>query len=256
MQGSFSVVVGTQIYEPIYGDICFLAPYEEHYGQIPRDMHIDYFQLDIGIMAFDNIPNGKSLLGFLVNRELNPHIFIRPEKEKAQELLDLCYKVENAIREENHALAYAMVIIILTELNSLYRKNSFAPVHVLSKHTFRTVKYIEAHYDEKITIADLAKECSISTSLLSRTFKREMGISVHNYLNRYRILRSVAFLHKYSVTQTSMLCGFSDSSHYILQFKKQFNKTPYEYKKCTDPDHMDTTKKRSYTNELKHAKSV
>lgn len=233
MKGDFSVVVDNLVFSPVYGDICFLGPLEQHYGQIPKDSELDYFQLDIGIEAFDGIPDGKELLANLMNRKKNPKVFVRPSECDSKKLIDLCYQIEESIeKEDNNALAFANVVRFIFLLDGVYRNSdrSQPEPSVLSKNTAFIVRYIENHYNEQVSIKLLADLCGVSESWLSRSFRSEMGDTIHNHLRRCRLNHSLELLKHSSVTDVSFMCGFSDSSHFISQFKRFFGCTPMEYK--------------------------
>lgn len=232
MKGDFSVVVGEQVFSPVYGDTCFLGPLEQHYGRIPKESELDYFQLDIGIEAFDGIPDGKKLLANLIDRRSNTKVFARPSKSDSKMLIDICYRIEESIENENNnALAFANVVQLIVLLEKVYRDSSQPEPSVLSKNAAFVVRYIESHYNEEVSINMLAGLCGVSESWLSRSFHAEMGETIHNHLIRCRLVNSLEHLKSNSVSDVSFMCGFSDSSHFISQFKRFFGYTPMEYKK-------------------------
>ncbi len=231
MKSDFSVVVGEQVFSPIYGDLCFLAPLEQHYGQVPADMDTDYYQLDIGLHAFDEVPGGERLLSFLTDRKANPKIFVRPSQSDAQEVLEVCVQAERAIAANQTARAYAEVIRCLALFERIYRGSTQPEPSVLSKNVARTVRYIEQNYSASITLRQLSDLCGVSESWLSRSFRAEMGDTIHNYLLECRLRNAVPLLSEHSVAQVGYLCGFSDSSHFISQFRRFFGCTPTEYRR-------------------------
>lgn len=235
MKSDFSVVVGEQVFSPVFGDLCFLAPLEQHYGQVPTDMDTDYYQLDIGLHAFDDVPEGDRLLSFLIDRKSNPKIFIRPTQGDAQEMLEICRQTERAIAAGQTALAYAEVIRCLCLFERIYRSSTQPEPSVLSKNIARIVHYIEANYASPITLRQLSELCGISESWLSRSFRAEMGDTIHNYLTDCRLRNAVPLLSDHSVAQVGYLCGFSDSSHFISQFRRFFGCTPTEYRRQKKP---------------------
>lgn len=95
----------------------------------------------------------------------------------------------------------------------------------------RVLRYIDKNFGEQITIADLSKLCEVSESWLSRSFRHEVGVTIHSYLTSRRMRAAVTMLTERSISEISYVCGFSDSSHFISQFKKYFGMTPMEYKK-------------------------
>jgi len=231
MEGEFSVIANDQCYRPAYGDICVLPPYQMHCGQILRPTHTDYYQLDIGIKAFDHIPHGKEFTQKVILTSMTNGLFFRPSKTAAKTILQLCDKLENTIRENNAPLSYACTIEILSEINNVCAESRRVSTFVLSKVTKDTIQYIEDHFEKNIKIEALSARFGISASYLSRLFKKEVGVGIHEYLTKYRILQSTYLLKEHSVTEVCYMCGFSDSSHFISVFKKHFGITPSTYKK-------------------------
>ena len=236
MKGDFSVIVGNKIFSPMYGDLCFLAPNEVHFGKIPNDTELDYFEFNIGEGAFNQIPNGNKLLEWLINREKNKAIFVRPRSNDAELLITLCREIESAIDQQKIALAYAETLRFLDILNRVYSAPNNVEPSPISKNCSLVIKYIEEHFGEQITISQLSNLCKVSEAWLSRSFKSEIGITIHNYILNCRMRAAVSMLYDKPIVDIGYLCGFSDASHFISQFKRYFGMTPLEYKRkhCTN----------------------
>ena len=138
---------------------------------------------------------------------------------------------ETALRKEEAFLAYAKVIEFLSMLYPLYKSPTSVARADFSLRTSQIIRYIEKHYAEDVTITEIAKEFGVSASFLSRIFKKEIGIPIHEYLNQYRISKSLSLLKTHSITEVGYICGFCDNSHFISIFKKYIGTTPMQYKK-------------------------
>jgi AraC-like DNA-binding protein len=231
VEGSFSVFSDEMLHYPIYGDICFLPPMKMHYGQITKQTHINYYQLDIGRDTFSTIPDGKLLIDRLIDLTAHADSFLRPSPEKGKEILRLCGEIETALRKEEAFLAYAKVLEFLSMLYPLYQNPTNVARADFSLRTSQIIRYIEKHYAEDVTITEIATELGVSASFLSRIFKKEIGIPIHEYLNQYRISKSLSLLKTHSITEVGYICGFCDNSHFISIFKKYIGTTPMQYKK-------------------------
>lgn len=231
IEGDFSVFINDTRYRPIRGDICFLPPTQIHCGQVESQTHLDYFQFDIGVQALDCISGGSKLLAELISSSNQGRYFLHPKREDEQRIGKLCYRLESAVTQNDKTLAFAYIIEILALIKHSYTNNNDIPYVTLSETSTAIVDYIKEHYCEKITTSQLSDMLGFSTTHLSSTFKKEIGMSIHTYLTEYRVMRSVAFLKDHSIADTCYLCGFYDSSHYIAAFKKRLNCTPAVYKK-------------------------
>lgn len=100
----------------------------------------------------------------------------------------------------------------------------------------RAIQYLHDHFDERLTVADLANVAGISPPHFTRLFRRETGQSPLNYLIRVRIQRSRMLLRAGTdtVTSVALKCGFATPSHFTDCFRKQCGVSPSDYLKCPD----------------------
>lgn len=103
-----------------------------------------------------------------------------------------------------------------------------------SRHTARLkniLMYIQEHYTEKITLADIAATANICQSECCRFFKKHMNESLFDYLLSYRIEKSLPLLtdEQLSITEVSSRCGFSSASYYTKVFRERMGCTPSAY---------------------------
>ena len=99
------------------------------------------------------------------------------------------------------------------------------------------VEYIHAHLAEPITVEQLAAEAHVSINTLERHFATVMQMSPRAFIKQKRLSRAVHLLNqRASVSQACFESGFSDYSHFIATFKKQYGLTPLQYKKMRGED--------------------
>lgn len=94
------------------------------------------------------------------------------------------------------------------------------------------VEYLEKHYNEPITLNDVAEKLYISTYYLSRMFKKELNKNFVDYLNEIRINRAKELLLdvRYKTYEVADAIGISDPHYFSKLFKKYVGMTPTEYK--------------------------
>ena len=96
------------------------------------------------------------------------------------------------------------------------------------------VNYIHENFFLDITLQDIASNILyMHPSYLSRLFKSKLNISFSKYLLQYRLEVSKKMLLEYrstSIAEIASLCGFSDCSYYVKQFKAAYNITPNFYR--------------------------
>ena len=95
------------------------------------------------------------------------------------------------------------------------------------------LNHIAAHYNQPVSIAQLAHLSCMSESNFRRVFSGAMKVNPKRYINNLRIARSVADL-KYTTASISEIArnnGYSDISCFNRDFKKTMHVSPLVWKK-------------------------
>ena len=229
-EGHFSVFEGDKLHRAVLGDLMVIPPGKLHYGHIPKPTHLDYYQLDVGMQVFNAVPGAEETISRLLRATEEHGTFIRPSPKLREEPLELCRKIEKKIKSREPHLAYAATLELISLLARLYSTSKEITIGSFSYHTERAIKRIEEGFSEELTVHMIAADLGVSASYVSRIFKKETGMGIHEYLMRYRVLKAAAMLSECSVAEAAYSCGFSDSSHFILLFKKYMNTTPKKFK--------------------------
>lgn len=100
---------------------------------------------------------------------------------------------------------------------------------------------INQNFNENIHLSDLAKKLYVSSSTVSRLFKKYTGSYFKEYVKQIRLFHAVEQLlyTKDSMTKISMDCGFSNPSVFTHTFRSQYGMSPNKYRKI----HIRTLKK-------------
>lgn len=92
--------------------------------------------------------------------------------------------------------------------------------------------YIFTHLYEDITLSHLAEIVALNPSYLSSLFKKEVGISLGEYIQRAKIDESKSLMTytKHSISEISTLLNFHDQSYFTKVFKKHTGISPKQFK--------------------------
>ena len=103
---------------------------------------------------------------------------------------------------------------------------------ILSKPIVLCMDYIYSHIHYRITLKELAEYLDLSESYLSKLFRKEMGISVSNYILDLKIDKAKNLLQysEYTTSDISNYLAFSSQSHFIQVFQKKTGLTPHKYR--------------------------
>ncbi|WP_052573590.1 AraC family transcriptional regulator [Haloferula sp. BvORR071] len=95
------------------------------------------------------------------------------------------------------------------------------------------VDQIHQHYAESFDTADLAKQAGLSTSQFERLFRKALGSSPRQYLQRVRIEHACLFLveSEDTVAAIAQRCGYYDHAHFTKAFVALKGKTPTAFRK-------------------------
>lgn len=96
--------------------------------------------------------------------------------------------------------------------------------------------YMDANYQDVIEISEVAARFNLSTSQLSKIFKKRYAISPVEYRSKLRVFQSMYDLltQDKEVVDIAFSSGFNDLSRFNKQFKKITSSTPSKFKFTTD----------------------
>ena len=100
-----------------------------------------------------------------------------------------------------------------------------------------SIKYvlneIELNISKQFSLASFSKELHISPPYLSSLFKKEVGITVTDYINQQRINHSIKLLKttKMQIQEIAFFVGINDINYFSKLFKKQTGSNPRDYRK-------------------------
>ncbi|KRF09986.1 hypothetical protein ASG89_00050 [Paenibacillus sp. Soil766] len=92
---------------------------------------------------------------------------------------------------------------------------------------------IQANYaNPNLSLQEIADMLRMSSAYVGRIFKKQETISVADYINEIRLLKSVMLLENNNlpVNEISEKVGFSSPSYFFKLFKKRFGTTPKDYR--------------------------
>lgn len=97
--------------------------------------------------------------------------------------------------------------------------------------------YISEHFNEKISLSDLAQRCFYNPAYFSRLFKKTFNMSFTDYIMDLRLKRCCELLKNsdYTIDRIIKECGFSDRNTFYERFKNKYGCTPSEYRNMYNP---------------------
>ncbi|MBH5318846.1 AraC family transcriptional regulator [Paenibacillus sp. GSMTC-2017] len=101
-----------------------------------------------------------------------------------------------------------------------------------ASYVSQATRFMDEHYSKPITLNMLSEMLDCSVGHLVKLFKREMGCSPIQYLNRIRITEAKELLltSDASLEEISSFIGYVDKYYFSRSFKKQTGLSPIQYR--------------------------
>lgn len=95
------------------------------------------------------------------------------------------------------------------------------------------LKYIEHHYAQPVSIADISRIAGFSESHFMRYFKEHTGNTFVEYLRDYRLTMAARLLRasEETILTIALEAGFENLSYFNRSFRKKYQMTPGQYRK-------------------------
>lgn len=94
------------------------------------------------------------------------------------------------------------------------------------------IDYMNENYAAGVSCSELSKLIKMDKYGFIRAFKKQTNKTPYEYLLDLKIEKAKKMLKdgKYSITEISMMCGFSSHSHFTTTFRKKIGISPTEYR--------------------------
>lgn len=230
-KGSYKVIINNEAYILQKGSLAFIPSFIPHETEKTEKDSL-HLLIEAGPLFLGDFFDSVSTLSLKMPiLKLNESDF----GNKIELLL------EEIIEEKKKFLPNELIIrgnvtkffgLFLNEFSAIEHQNEKKDT-IKIKNIEKVLDLIYHSYAEKITIELAAEISGYGKSNFCKIFKNTMGISFHQYLNRYRTERSKFFLKHsdMSVSEIAETVGFNDSKTYCRVFKEITGITPRKYSK-------------------------
>lgn len=135
--------------------------------------------------------------------------------------------------EYRQSIAGCQLITIFVEISRMLTNKFVDTSSAIDQLSIQIISYLKNHFAEKISSDDIAKHCHSNFDYLNRKFKQNLGKTIFQYLNEYRIEVSKIMLDSglYNTSQIADKCGFCNEFYFSKVFKKQVGTSPSIFKR-------------------------
>ncbi|WP_313637876.1 AraC family transcriptional regulator [Paenibacillus sp.] len=105
-------------------------------------------------------------------------------------------------------------------------------VHAASDKIKGIVSYINVNYAEKLSLDEIAEKSYSSKYYLAHSFKKQLGISIGNYIKEVRLFHSLRMLESTNdkIVTIALANGFPNVRSFNEAFKIRYKLTPAEFR--------------------------
>lgn len=192
----------------------------------PKD-GMDIFSCSIGGVKFHDLPAHT-----LFAPQICPVIQDGVYAAELEALLSVLYMARLSKEPRDKEMTEHLLYLILLLVRKAAEQHA-TPSHKESEDWAKEIQnYIDAHYLEDITVADISEALHTSRYYLSHVFKRAFGYSPMQYVIRRRIgeAQSWLLMSDKSVTDIAYLVGYNSASNFNNAFQKMIGISPQRYR--------------------------
>ena len=153
-------------------------------------------------------------------------------------LLEIFHEADRLCREKPFAYQLEVHGLLCTAFSKVIRDHQAqlcgTSVSTESLHRLQILlEYIHEHSSAPLSLADLSRQIPMSRENCCRFFRQMTGCTISEYLNDYRISRSIHLMKStdYSVASIAAMTGFSSASRFAAAFRAKTGHAPSEYRK-------------------------
>ncbi len=232
--GACQYLIDGNIYDLHAGDFVFAPPMSLHYtryifGRCKRTV-IVFREEDIPESVQATLPNGAEFLRGIRVFQVPPG-----HRERVNSCIEQMLSEEKISDERSSLMLNGQLSGLLLFCGRVCVLLNDPPTDIRSsdQQILKAAKFINEHYTEPITTADIARAVGFSPNYLSRKFHSSAGIGLHEYLVFVRLRHAALELvtTRDSITSIALRTGFSDSNYFKDSFKNKYGVTPREYRK-------------------------
>lgn len=217
------------------GDLLLINPQELHQAQVGPDALYERIVLWIDRNYLANLGGGQSDLTACFDNDSPMHAnLLRPDKIRRAALQDLLEKLTAEFyggKPGGDLYAHGLLLQFMVEVNRL--------VHNVTSQQSRqedpdlvsqVLAYIGSHFQENITLEQLAAEFYVSKYYLSHEFSKRVGISVYRYIIFRRLMYAKELMEAGNAPgAVYQSCGFGDYTNFYRAFKSEYGISPKAY---------------------------
>lgn len=245
VEGKAYVEAGEEGYILEPGDLILFYPQMPHAiyeaGQFPIRYYVlkfDSAHLNISSSA---LPSVASMIAMAAEEKEVP-VYLKKEKLDQRKIDFLIRESVKVIEEKRFGydiVLHSNYCLVMAEIIRVWEQEGFQikkrkKEASLNEKFAEVSEYISKHYQEDLSVEELAKSFRMSYSYFAAKFKEYYGQTCKEMILAVRLQKAEDLLRftDFDLTYISQETGFCDCSHFIKAFKQKYGVTPFKYRKA------------------------
>lgn len=226
VKGKGTFVSEDKEYKLGQGDVFAIFPYAKHLYRSDRDD-----PMEIMWVSF----NGSACKFICKELHLSissPVIF----GSATIEMINLFESVVNDLEANELKFAFKatghLLLLIDNLIKSTKENDAIISKNIKDDVVKKALEYIEINYYHHIDVDVLCQHVNYSRSYFSRLFKKEVGMTIPQYINKVRVQRAKFLLKNtdLNINEVAKSVGYDDPFYFSRTFKRVTDNSPMKYK--------------------------
>lgn len=226
ISGSATFLYGNDTVTLSKGDLFCLFPHQRY------SYHVNASASDSDLRMYWLAFDGGHAQSVLKRLGLTPELpYLKSIQSYEHE--PVIVRIHNLLREKKKNAGELELVSLLYQLFAHLSEQPSSSLSTFGSVDWlkRAVQYMDTHYMEGITVADVVEVAGVHRSHVYNECIRLLGLSPQHYLTKLRMNRALELLfdHKLSVTEISLSLGYPDLFAFSRAFCKYYGKSPTRY---------------------------
>ena len=245
-RGTLQCSVGNQRFLLCAGDALFIntgiphAFFEEPgipYEESDIVFHPRLIYGDVGSILYEKymlpLMHCPSMAGFVFRRDTD---WQREASLSIKDAITVCKRKPDFYEFTVRSLL-TNVFTLLLRHNKGHLEQGETRASFLMERVKRMLDYFHSHFQESVSVTQLAAQANICKRECQRDFKKVLGLTPTQYFEQYRLAMSVHLLTESSnsIIEIANQCGFQSPSYFTKLFRERYGVTPSAFRLHNEP---------------------
>jgi len=234
--GRASAVVNHKTYQLSSGSLIVISRLERHNFLIEEEPYCRYVISMSSDLILSYIKDAQLISIFIQRPQSFSHV-LQLSGETYDRILPLFKQMTEEYASKQDFYTVKSAALFTAILIDLYRANrEYFPMRsngTMAAAVLNAQRYVNDHFDQKLTLQEIADANFVSRHALSLGFKEMVGITFKEYLLLFRITEAKKLLvtTDLSISRIAEEVGYVNVNNFLKIFKEREHITPLQYRK-------------------------